>query len=102
MNLTKILETMESAAINAGNMLCNMQPQTRRLASRKDFLTDADLMADKMILRTLKDAYPNIPSFSEESGGKDFRDGYLWVIDPVDGTVNFFWETTTGQSPSPW
>lgn len=34
--------------------------------------------------------YPDIPALSEEKGGIETCEGYLWVIDPVDGTLNFF------------
>ena len=67
-----------------------MQPKSRRLKSRKDFLTDADLKSEEIILRTLAAAYPDIPILSEERGGTEVKEGYLWVIDPIDGTVNFF------------
>lgn len=90
MNLEKILAIMEGAAINAGRMLRNMQSKSRRLSSRKDFLTDADLKSEETILRVLANEYPDIPSFSEESGGKKLMNGYLWIVDPVDGTINFF------------
>ena len=81
---------MERAAISAGQMLNEMQPKSRRLASLKDFLTDADLKSEEVILRALATQYPDIPSFSEEKGGTETREGYLWIVDPIDGTVNFF------------
>lgn len=90
MNIIGALSTMEDAAINAGNLLLSMQPKTRRLDSRKDFLTDADLKSEDVILRALRKEYPDIPSFSEESGGKKLTKGYLWIVDPIDGTINFF------------
>ena len=89
-NLEQALETMEAAATRAGHMLLYMQPRTQRLAASKDFLIDADLKSEKIILDILKAQYPDIPSFSEESGGKKLMEGYLWVVDPIDGTINFF------------
>ena len=89
-DLNEALMVMETAAVKAGHILLEMQPQSRRLESRKDFLTDADLESEEVILHTLSSKYPDIPSFSEEKGGKETREGYLWVIDPVDGTINFF------------
>ena len=90
MDLNRALAFMKKAAFDAGSQLCKMQLQSRKLASRKDFLTDADLMSEGIILRTLASEYPDIPALSEEKGGKEITDGYLWVIDPVDGTINFF------------
>jgi len=88
-DLFKALKIMEQAAIDAGRLLTKMQPKSRRLESRKDFLTDADLESEQAILSVLEAEYPEITSFSEEQGGI-MTDGYLWVIDPIDGTINFF------------
>lgn len=90
MNLDKALAVMEEAAIKAAHILDEIQPKSRRLESRKDFLTDADLKSEEVILRTLAAEYPNIPSFSEEKGGTESKEGYLWIVDPIDGTINFF------------
>ena len=89
-NLNKALDLMERAAIDAGEFLVSMRPKIKRLESRKDFLTDANLGSEKIILSILAEAYPDIPSLSEERGGLELTEGYLWIIDPVDGTINFF------------
>lgn len=90
MNLEKALAVMEGAAIKAASALKRLQPRSRRLESRKDFLADADLRSEEIILHTLATEYPDIPTLSEEKGGTETSEGYLWVIDPIDGTINFF------------
>lgn len=90
MNLDETLAVMKKAAIKAGSVLKTQQSKTRRLESQKDFLTDADCKSEEIILRTLKSEYPDIPSLSEEKGGTEIKEGYLWVVDPIDGTINFF------------
>src|SRR3989338_346942 len=90
LHLATALTVMENAAIHAARVLTRMQLKSRRLESRKDFLTDADLKSEEIILRTLAAEYPNIPVLSEEKGGIEIKEGYLWVIDPIDGTINFF------------
>ena len=55
-----------------------------------DFVTNADLKVEKIIIEELKKARPNFSLISEESGkdkGKDCDN--TWIIDPIDGTVNF-------------
>lgn len=89
-DLSSALQTMERAAIDAGELLVAMQPESRRLASRKDFLTDADIYSERSIVTTLAAERPDIPALSEEKGGIESTEGYLWIIDPVDGTINFF------------
>ncbi len=90
MDLNKVISVMEMAAINAGDMLIGIQSKSKRLETRKDFLTDADIKSEEIILRALASEYPDIPSFSEEKGGEVIKNGYLWIVDPVDGTINFF------------
>lgn len=89
-NLDQTVTIMEEAALKAAEALEKMQPNSRRLKSRKDFLTDADLQSESIILKTLSEYYPDVPSFSEEKGGIEKKEGYLWIIDPIDGTINFF------------
>lgn len=76
--------------MEAGRMLILLQPKTKELATQKGFLTDADLKSEEMILKILGAVYPEIHSFSEEKGGEAIKEGLVWVIDPVDGTINFF------------
>lgn len=84
------IDAMKRVAVDAGKLLVQMQPKIKRLEARKDFLTDADLKSEQVILSLLASEYPDIPSLSEEKGGDEVAEGYLWVVDPVDGTINFF------------
>ena len=55
-----------------------------------DFVTNADLKVEKIIIEELKKARPNFSLISEENGSqinKDIKN--TWIIDPIDGTVNF-------------
>ena len=55
-----------------------------------DFVTNADLKAEKIILDELKNARPHYSIISEESGIANNKDkNNTWIIDPIDGTVNF-------------
>ena len=55
-----------------------------------DFVTNADLKAEKIILEELKKARPNYSIISEESGVEKNKDkNNTWIIDPIDGTINF-------------
>ena len=56
----------------------------------KDFVTNSDLKTEKIIIDELKKARPNYSFISEEKGKKDNKDmNNTWIIDPIDGTVNF-------------
>ena len=55
-----------------------------------DFVTNADLKTEKIIINELRKAKPNYSIISEENGieiNKDKKNS--WIIDPIDGTVNF-------------
>ena len=55
-----------------------------------DFVTNADLKAEKIIIEELKKAKPNYSIISEESGIENNKDkDNTWIIDPIDGTINF-------------
>ena len=56
----------------------------------KDFVTNSDLKTEKIIIEELKKARPHYSILSEENGydeNKDLKN--TWIIDPIDGTVNF-------------
>ena len=55
-----------------------------------DFVTNSDLKAEKIIIEELKKAKPNYSIISEENGIENNKDKKnIWIIDPIDGTVNF-------------
>ena len=55
-----------------------------------DFVTNADLKAEKIIIEELKKAKPHYSVISEENGFENNKDkNNTWIIDPIDGTVNF-------------
>ena len=55
-----------------------------------DFVTNADLKAEKIIVDELKKARPNYSIISEENGIEENKDkNNTWIIDPIDGTTNF-------------
>ena len=55
-----------------------------------DFVTNSDLKTEKIIIEELKKAKPNYSILSEESGSENNKDkDNVWIIDPIDGTVNF-------------
>lgn len=66
----------------------------RRAASRtkstyRDLVTKADLSAEKDIVSTLRRAFPGFGFLAEEGTHVGTDNLWTWVIDPLDGTVNF-------------
>ena len=55
-----------------------------------DFVTNSDIKTEKIIIEELKKAKPNYSILSEEFGIEKNKDkNNTWIIDPIDGTVNF-------------
>ena len=55
-----------------------------------DFVTNSDLKAEKIIIEELKKAKPHYSIISEECGKENNKDkDNIWIIDPIDGTMNF-------------
>ena len=55
-----------------------------------DFVTNSDLKTEKIIIEELKKAKPHYSIISEEKGIENNKDkNNTWIIDPIDGTVNF-------------
>lgn len=56
---------------------------------KNDHVTSADLAVEKEILYQLKKGYPQYGILAEEKGGKWETGRPCWIIDPIDGTLNF-------------
>lgn len=56
---------------------------------RADFVTEVDFKVQQFVEERLRNAYPAIQFMSEEADNSAIcKDGYYWVLDPVDGTTN--------------
>tara|TARA_B100000963_G_C22450039_1_gene590650 strand:+ start:135 stop:875 length:741 start_codon:yes stop_codon:yes gene_type:complete len=56
----------------------------------RDFVTNSDIKAEKIIIEELKKARPNYSFITEENGVENNQDlANTWIIDPIDGTINF-------------
>jgi myo-inositol-1(or 4)-monophosphatase len=54
-----------------------------------DLVTDADRAAEEYIINGIRARYSDHGILAEESGGVDAPGEYRWIVDPLDGTVNF-------------
>ena len=58
------------------------------LKGRNDFVTEVDKRAEKIIISTIQNSYPDHAFLGEESG-RSGESEFIWIIDPLDGTTNF-------------
>lgn len=54
-----------------------------------NLVTEADYASEKAIVEVIKDSFPDHQILAEESGELIQDSRYKWIIDPIDGTVNF-------------
>ncbi|QHS22117.1 inositol monophosphatase [Virgibacillus sp. MSP4-1] len=58
---------------------------------RKDLVTEVDEDTEKFFAEKIRKTYPDHQVLGEEGFGDDVKslDGVVWIIDPIDGTMNF-------------
>ena len=89
MNLNALKDLAVNAAIEAGNFLNKNKSEEKEIHEEKgrDIKLIIDQDTEKLIRSNLQ--VTDIPILGEEYGG-DIANGKYWVIDPIDGTANYF------------
>lgn len=59
------------------------------MKSAVDPVTQIDRHAEEAIRSVIESHFPDDGILGEEEGGGDWRTGRVWIVDPLDGTVNF-------------
>lgn len=59
------------------------------MKSAVDPVTQVDRDAETAIRSVIATHFPDDAVLGEEEGGADWRNGRVWIVDPLDGTVNF-------------
>ena len=84
------------AAAAAGAILMDHYEQLERIdyKSSRDVVTEADHLSEALVIAAIRDRFPGDAILAEESGAHAAREarpvnGRVWVIDPLDGTVNY-------------
>jgi myo-inositol-1(or 4)-monophosphatase len=58
-------------------------------AGTVDIVTDADRASEKLIIESLRAAFPDHGIIGEEGSRSQIAGEYIWYVDPLDGTTNF-------------
>lgn len=66
------------------------KPKHVNAAEAHDIKLELDVRCQALIEKILATAFPQIPVLGEEGSTGDVSAEYRWVIDPIDGTVNYF------------
>lgn len=92
---TELLSVARAVALEAAALVLEARRGTVEVADRKsssvDVVTQVDRDAEQLIRERLAAARPGDGFLGEESGGGGGSTGLTWVVDPIDGTVNFLY-----------
>lgn len=85
----------ESIALEAAALAARRRAEGVEVADRKssivDVVTAADREVEALIRARIADARPDDAFHGEESGSARGASGFTWVVDPIDGTVNYLY-----------
>ena len=86
-----LYEAVAAAARAASELLLDARPEAIRTKSNpKDLVTEWDVRSEELIRAVLDERVPGVAFLGEEGGGDaGAPTGLRWVVDPIDGTVNF-------------
>jgi len=93
MNLNKFLEVAREAAMQAGVVLKKhfrkLDPSMINEKDKNDYVTDVDRRSEEIIKSHIKSHFNNHDILAEESLVEKHFSPFLWIIDPLDGTLNY-------------
>ena len=88
----ELLVAAEHAARAATELLRGVRPaDIRDKGNPRDLVTEWDVRAEECIRAALAETTPGVPVLGEEGGqgSETSAAGLRWIVDPIDGTVNF-------------
>jgi myo-inositol-1(or 4)-monophosphatase len=91
MNNMPTLPDLERMARQAGKILHDGYEKDHLISYKGviDLVTDVDHASEAYLIGEVQRQFPTHQILSEEAGSLDGHDEHLWLIDPLDGTVNY-------------
>ncbi|MFI6447399.1 inositol monophosphatase family protein [Kitasatospora sp. NPDC050543] len=93
--LDELLAVALDAARQAGDLLRDGRPADLGVAGTKsspvDVVTEMDLASEKLVLELITGRRPQDGYLGEEGADRPGSSGVRWVVDPLDGTVNYLY-----------
>jgi myo-inositol-1(or 4)-monophosphatase len=88
-----VISFIEKLARRAGDVLLSHFGEDEQLlklrSTAKEAVTRYDKMVDELIVREIRDRYPDHSLLTEESGLAKGDPDWLWIVDSLDGTGDF-------------
>jgi myo-inositol-1(or 4)-monophosphatase len=94
--MDEVLDVAVSVAREAAALASRSRPSAIKdvdtKSSATDVVTAADVAVERLVRARLGELRPGEPVFGEETGGLAAEPGQVcWVVDPIDGTVNYLY-----------
>ena len=91
-----LLELAEEVAREAARLIVEERPRGLGVATTKttetDVVTEMDTRSERLIVERIAAARPDDGFLGEEGASRSGTSGVRWVVDPIDGTVNYLYE----------
>ncbi len=81
---------MADAVVAAGKVIRNLRNPMLLQLKVSDMVTEADILSARIIEETLRRIYPNDAISAEDREHLSGTSGYEYIVDPIDGTKNYF------------
>jgi len=90
-NLSAAQKTAIKAARAAGKVMRDnwYAPKKVNVSEAHDIKLELDVRCQALIEKILAADFPDVPVLGEEGCTGDISAAYRWVVDPIDGTVNY-------------
>jgi myo-inositol-1(or 4)-monophosphatase len=93
--VSELLDLARTIALEAGELAARRRREGVAVAATKstivDVVTEADREVEALVLGRLQDARPADGVLGEEGASVAGTSGLTWVVDPIDGTVNYLY-----------
>jgi myo-inositol-1(or 4)-monophosphatase len=88
----RVMLTAVDAARRAGIIQMNhfRNPAVRYTRLLHDVKLETDRLCEEAIVTAIRESFPDHTILAEESGASPGSSDHTWIIDPLDGTVNFW------------
>lgn len=90
--MAELKEVLMQAIKEAGEILKHYFQGTFTVDNKEginNLVTEVDMLSEKRIMEIIRKHYPGHSIITEESGDLPQDSPYQWIIDPIDGTVNY-------------
>lgn len=93
--IRELLDLARDVATRAGELIVARRAEGVAVAASKsnvlDIVTEADRESERLIRDALSAARPGDGFYGEETGAEAGTSGLTWLVDPIDGTVNYLY-----------